>query len=195
VWSFTGHGPGDQTTCPQQRRRYRPRQTLIDKIIGMHQTCRHPGCRRRAQRCDLDHLIPYTGPGTGGGTTCACNLVPLCRFHHRLKTHAGWKARFTTRNEPYPAGTIEWTSPHRQRHLVPPPTFPGSNDWTTPALIPADGSDGANTTDDPFHPDDATREERQALRLQVWSHHLAKINKRLPSASPPPPRAYKDPDF
>ena len=26
-----------------------------------------------------------------GGPTCSCNLVPLCRYHHRLKTHGGWK--------------------------------------------------------------------------------------------------------
>ena len=25
-----------------------------------------------------------------GGTTCSCNIAPLCRRHHRLKTHTSW---------------------------------------------------------------------------------------------------------
>ncbi len=24
------------------------------------------------------------------GPTCSCNIAPLCRRHHRLKTHSGW---------------------------------------------------------------------------------------------------------
>ena len=30
--------------------------------------------------------IPYSQ----GGATCSCNIAPLCRSHHRLKTHGGW---------------------------------------------------------------------------------------------------------
>jgi hypothetical protein len=34
-----------------------------------------------------------------------CNLAPLCRFHHRLKTHGGWTyERIAPR-------TFRWTSP------------------------------------------------------------------------------------
>jgi len=41
---------------------------LQDMVIGLHRTCRFPGCTRRAEWCDLDHLIPYAG----GGSTCVC---------------------------------------------------------------------------------------------------------------------------
>ena len=65
-------------------------------------TCVFPHCTRRARRCDHDHVIPHHQ----GGPTCTCNIAPLCRRHHRLKTHAGWTYRVL---EP---GSYLWTSPH-----------------------------------------------------------------------------------
>lgn len=50
------------------------------------ETCRFPGCARRAQRCDIDHVVPWHR----GGTTDHDNLVHLCRRHHRLKHETGW---------------------------------------------------------------------------------------------------------
>lgn len=50
-------------------------------------TCVFPWCHRVAQRADCDHTIPWKPDGRGG-PTCTCNLAPLCRFHHRAKTHA-----------------------------------------------------------------------------------------------------------
>ena len=82
-------------------------------------TCRFPHCTRPATRCDIDHHQPHDQ----GGPTCPCNLVPLCRRHHRAKTHSTW--RYDT---PAPA-TYAWTSPsgfrfrvdHRGTHPVHPP--------------------------------------------------------------------------
>ncbi|GAA4685714.1 HNH endonuclease signature motif containing protein [Nocardioides nanhaiensis] len=45
--------------------------------------CVYPHCNRPGDRCDCDHLKPYEQ----GGATCTCNLAPLCRRHHRFKTH------------------------------------------------------------------------------------------------------------
>ncbi|GAA4693763.1 hypothetical protein [Nocardioides nanhaiensis] len=45
--------------------------------------CVYPHCNRPADRCDCDHIQPYEQ----GGATCTCNLAPLCRRHHRFKTH------------------------------------------------------------------------------------------------------------
>lgn len=50
------------------------------------ETCRFPGCRRRAERCDIDHVEAWAE----GGTTRAPNLAHLCRHHHRLKHETGW---------------------------------------------------------------------------------------------------------
>ena len=46
------------------------------------------------------------------GATCPCNLTPLCRRHHRHKTHGGW-----TNTVLWP-GTYEWTSPHGYHYRV-----------------------------------------------------------------------------
>ncbi len=70
-------------------------------------TCVFPWCTRPARACDCDHVIPHSR----GGPTCSCNTAPLCRRHHRLKTHAGWDY---TVLEP---GTYRWTSPHGYQFL------------------------------------------------------------------------------
>jgi len=51
---------------------------------------------------DHDHIREYAR----GGPTCTENIAPLCRQHHRLKTHARWT--YT----PIEPGTYLWTSPH-----------------------------------------------------------------------------------
>jgi hypothetical protein len=64
-------------------------------------TCRFPNCTRPAARCDLDHAVEHNK----GGPTCPCNLVPLCRRHHRAKTHSAWDYRVLS------PGHYQWTSP------------------------------------------------------------------------------------
>jgi hypothetical protein len=63
---------------------------------------------------ELDHTIPYLSPDQGGppGQTSIGNLGPHTRYHHRLKTHAGWQVR-----QPEP-GTWLWRSPHHRIYLV-----------------------------------------------------------------------------
>ena len=67
-----------------------------------------------SRRIDLDHTIPYLNPDQGGppGQTRIGNLGPHTRYHHRLKTHAGWQVR-----QPEP-GTWLWRSPHGRIYLV-----------------------------------------------------------------------------
>jgi hypothetical protein len=76
--------------------------------------CVFPWCTRPARRlkadqhgCDCDHVIPHRK----GGATCTCQLAPLCRRHHRLKTHGGWTYTIL---EP---GSYLWSSPHRYQYL------------------------------------------------------------------------------
>ena len=71
-------------------------------------TCVFPWCTRPAEACDTDHVIPYAE----GGPTASDNLAPLCRRHHRLKTHhSGWGY---TVLEP---GSYLWSSPHGYQFL------------------------------------------------------------------------------
>ena len=76
-------------------------------------TCVFPWCTRPARAlapdgppgCDCDHVTPYDRGGPAD-QTCTCRLAPMCRGHHRIKTHSGWTC---TIREP---GTYDWTSPH-----------------------------------------------------------------------------------
>jgi uncharacterized protein DUF222 len=112
------HGPGDQAYCTAPHPGYRPPQSMIDRVVAFHQVCRHPGCARRAQSCDVDHVVRFPE-----GRTCPCNLMPLCRAHHRLKTHGGWTARFTSSDEGHPPGTVEWTSRLGRRYYDVPTVY------------------------------------------------------------------------
>jgi hypothetical protein len=69
--------------------------------------CVFPGCSTPARRCDLDHRKPFPD-----GATCTCNLQPLCRGHHRLKTTGHLRVRLVQPGEDgnAPPGTLEWTT-------------------------------------------------------------------------------------
>ncbi len=88
-------------------------------------TCVFPWCTRPARRCDRDHVVPYGD----GGSTCSCNLAPLCRRHHRLKTHGSWS--YTA----IEVGTYLWRSPHGYRFLR---SFEGTTDVSDDRRGPPD---------------------------------------------------------
>ena len=91
------------------RKSYRPSQHLVDFLIARDRTCRFPGCRYPAHRSDIDHVTPWDE----GGETTPDNLGSLCRRHHRLKTHGGWKVTSSS------DGSCEWISPTGKHYLVP----------------------------------------------------------------------------
>jgi len=78
---------------------------IREQVMLRDLTCVFPWCSRT--RTDCDHIVPHAR----GGPTSTDNLAPLCRRHHRLKTHTGWRY---TRTAP---GRYEWTSPHGLRFL------------------------------------------------------------------------------
>ncbi|MDL4816184.1 HNH endonuclease signature motif containing protein [Actinomadura opuntiae] len=88
---------------------YRPSAALRREIETRHATCVFPSCNRPSRRCDLDHTIPWRP-----GTTCRCNLAPLCRRHHRLKQSPGW-----TLLQLWP-GLLIWTTPAGAWYIVRP---------------------------------------------------------------------------
>ena len=89
-------------------RRYAPTDRDRATVKRRDRTCVHPNCNRPARQCDCDHITPYDQ----GGPTCPCNLAPLCRHHHRLKTHAGWRYWMLG-----PPGTYLWRDPHGLLYL------------------------------------------------------------------------------
>ncbi len=84
---------------------------LKDLVSLLHPQCVFPWCTRPAARCDADHTKPYREVQE----TCLHNLAPLCRHHHRLKTHANWTYRpLDAEHDP---GTYLWTDPHGITYL------------------------------------------------------------------------------
>ncbi len=117
VVDLTAHVRVDQYELPDRLRE------TIDQRDGH---CVFPWCTRPARRCDHDHAIAYDA----GGPSCSCNVAPLCRHHHRLKTHTPWRYKI-----PEP-GVHVWTSPHGYDFLV---DSTGSRDVTPAQAATAPG--------------------------------------------------------
>ncbi len=85
-----------------------------EAVVLRNPCCPFPWCDNTSRRKDLDHIEEYVPPSRGGppGQTNAANLAPLCRRHHRLKTHGGW-----TYSMPEP-GLYRWRSPRGRTYVV-----------------------------------------------------------------------------
>jgi hypothetical protein len=91
--------------------------SIAEHVALRDKTCVFPWCTTPARRChpdrpddhpcDCDHIHPRSQ----GGPTCSCNIAPLCRRHHRLKTHSPWTYAVID------PGTYLWTSPHGHQLL------------------------------------------------------------------------------
>ena len=94
--------------------RHDPPERMREQVQLLHATCVFPGCRRDSRACDLDHVEPYVPPDEGGppGQTRPDNLAPLCRRHHRVKTHSAWHYKLTG------PGSFTWTSPTGHQYDV-----------------------------------------------------------------------------
>ena len=104
---ITDPGSGNLLDCGRES--YLPPQPLVDFLTARDRICRFPGCSQPARVGDIDHAKSWE---TGGETTLG-NLGFLCRRHHRLKTHGGWKL------ESNRDGSCTWTSPAGKRYFVP----------------------------------------------------------------------------
>lgn len=103
------------------------------------ETCRFPGCNRRAERCDIDHITPWQM----GGTTDHRNLIHLCRHHHRVKHETAWSvspsAPLRSTDLFARSGDVTWTSP-AGRTYVDHPALPRPSRFTEPSEPQTEGS-------------------------------------------------------
>jgi uncharacterized protein DUF222/HNH endonuclease len=60
--------------------------TIRTALEARDVTCVVPGCDAR-DGLEIDHVVPFAE----GGPTRLDNLARLCRWHHSLKTHRGWR--------------------------------------------------------------------------------------------------------
>jgi hypothetical protein len=93
---------------------YEVTDRLKEQTQLTHPTCVFPWCTRPARAlepdehdADCDHRVPHAVVGH----SCSCNLAPLCRRHHRVKTHGGWTYTALDR------GSYVWRSPHGYQYL------------------------------------------------------------------------------
>jgi hypothetical protein len=92
------------------RDKYRPPADLRTWLRVRDGTCRFPGCRSAARRCDVDHTTDWHG----GGDTAHDNLAHLCPKHHRMKHDTPWTV------EQSGGGTLTWTSPLKRTYQTEP---------------------------------------------------------------------------
>jgi hypothetical protein len=87
--------------------RHDPPERMREAVVLRDGCCVFPGCGVDSRACDLDHIRSYVPMDEGGppGQTSAAALACLCRRHHRLKTHHGW--RYQRARD----GTYQWTDP------------------------------------------------------------------------------------
>ncbi|SDS63005.1 hypothetical protein SAMN04488570_2317 [Nocardioides scoriae] len=122
----TGDDVGDDPAGPAVDA-HDPPAWMREAAVLRDATCVFPGCHRDSRRADLDHIQPYVDLDEGGppGQTSLSNLAPLCRTHHRAKTHSDWDY------ERRPDGSYRWTSPTGHTYLSrsrprTPPARPGT---------------------------------------------------------------------
>ena len=107
-WTFAVTDPETGIPVHTGVTRRRPRRETRRWVEARNPTCIFPGCRRPSRECDLDHRLPWSERGP----TCECNLVPLCRRHHRCRHRLGW------RHQPLPRGDHLWISPLGHRYTT-----------------------------------------------------------------------------
>ncbi len=91
-----------------------PSPAMRETVVLRDAQCVFPGCRRDSRACDLDHITEYLPMEDGGppGQTRPWNLAPLCRTHHRVKTHSAWHYKRLD------DGSYTWTSPTGHQYDV-----------------------------------------------------------------------------
>jgi hypothetical protein len=105
---------------------YEPPASLADHVIARDQTCRMPGCRQPAWRCELDHREPFRPGHPTGGPTSDANLDADCKHHHRAKDGGGYRVARTDQGHQWttPLGR-SYTRPNTRLWQAPPDRAPG----------------------------------------------------------------------
>ncbi len=96
---------------------YQPTEVMREHLALRDRSCVFPHCTRAAHPVrqsssgefshDADHIVPHDS----GGETSTENLACLCRLHHLLKTHTGWRYQLIG------PGEYLWESPGGHQFL------------------------------------------------------------------------------
>lgn len=156
AWTVTGVTPdGDVVSVD----RYRPSAQMRRILAVRDQHCRFFGCRAPVSRCDIDHTVD----AQHGGPTSTDNLAHLCRGHHTMKHHGGWRVVQDSH------GVLTWSSPTGRTHHDQPSGVrsPGARALGTLSLgarTSGDRTSSARSSPDRASGDRATRAQPPGVR-------------------------------
>lgn len=87
TWTRILTDPATGTPIDARAKSYYIPQSVRQTLVTKWQRCTMPGCRRRAETSEVDHIIPYNHDDPSmGGLTVFGNLHPLCKKDHQAKT-------------------------------------------------------------------------------------------------------------
>ncbi|GAB2763660.1 HNH endonuclease signature motif containing protein [Terrabacter koreensis] len=107
--------------------RYEPTREMVEHVRAVDGVCRAPGCQVPAERCDVDHIVPWPK-----GETRVSNFESLSRGCHNPKTARAWTV------EKVDDDGLCWTTLARRDYI----TYP--KDWRE-ALRDPGGCSGASS--------------------------------------------------
>lgn len=119
TWTRILTDPATGTPLDAKASSYTIPNSIRQPLTAQWMNCTMPGCVRRAEVTEVDHIIPFDhdSPACGGQTRFG-NLHPLCKLHHQAKTDRKFSLSMT---EP---GRIEYIFRHGITTEVLPPDNP-----------------------------------------------------------------------
>lgn len=111
--------PATGTPIDAKAKTYRIPNDVRKTLIAQWAICTVPGCSRRAEKAEIDHVIPFDHDHPEqGGLTRFMNLHPLCRKHHAVKTARNYSVRMPK------SGLVEYEFSHGVTATVAAPDQP-----------------------------------------------------------------------
>jgi hypothetical protein len=188
-WSRILTHPVTGTVLDRDRSTYAVPADLKHRLRARDGTCRFPGCRRRASRCDLDHTIAWAD----GGRTSADNLAHLCRHHHLLKHRDGPLGRWRVEHVAAERPESERPDPG---HPAPGHVDPGHLDprHLEPGRVEPERSDPRHLQTGPAKPVPEESGDESSLRhhgVLEWTSPAGQVHRTYPQEHhhPAPDRA------
>ncbi|WP_240372266.1 HNH endonuclease signature motif containing protein [Brevibacterium zhoupengii] len=119
TWTRILTDPATGTPLDAKAISYTIPNSVRQPLAAQWMNCTMPGCTRRAELTEVDHIIPFdhSSPQSGGHTRFG-NLHNLCKLHHQAKTDQKFSVRMT---EP---GRLEYIFRHGITTEVMPPDNP-----------------------------------------------------------------------
>jgi len=110
--------PADDSILFLDANRYRFTRNQVEHVRSVYPISTFPGAITPADRCDIDHRLPYRSAAGSApdppSQTVVANGHPAGRRHHRYVTHSGWSSYL----DPEHRSRTVWTSPHGRTYVT-----------------------------------------------------------------------------